>query len=120
MIIVMNLIALISIIIITLLFYLITSLKKKSQLNLLKSSAFECGFQQITPPSTSISIPFFLITLIFLIFDIEISIMFPLLDISSSFMNLNLISNSFFMFFIILIIGLLIEWKNSAIKWLKL
>nr|AGQ50322.1 NADH dehydrogenase subunit 3 [Conostigmus sp. MM-2013] len=115
-----NLIMLMTLFLISLLIMMINIFKKKKNSNFQKLSAFECGFQQLTPSSTSMSIPFFLITLIFLIFDIEISIMFPMLNSIESPNKMNLIMYSFIMFFLILIIGLLIEWKNSAINWMKM
>jgi len=37
-----------------------------------KSSSFECGFDSITPTGVPFSIPFFVISLMFLLFDVEI------------------------------------------------
>nr|ALJ93758.1 NADH dehydrogenase subunit 3 [Megaspilidae sp. SJW-2015] len=115
----MNLMLLMILLIILILFLISYFFKKKMNTNFQKLSPFECGFQQITSASTSVSIPFFLITLIFLIFDIEITILFPILDSIITLNKLNLIMKSFIMFFLILIIGLFLEWMNSAIEWLK-
>nr|QXG82639.1 NADH dehydrogenase subunit 3 [Rhagonycha fulva] len=91
---------------------------KKSLIDREKSSPFECGFDPKSFPRSPFSLQFFLIAMIFLIFDIEISLIIPmiiLLKISS------LINFSFLiMFFLfILILGLIHEWNQGSLTWAK-
>nr|QDI93407.1 NADH dehydrogenase subunit 3 [Vesperocoris paddocki] len=91
-------------------------ISKKSYMSREKMSPFECGFD----PSSSSRIPFssqfFLIAVLFLIFDIEIVIILPMiLTIKMSsmlkwFMTVTL-------FITVLIIGLYHEWKNGILEW---
>nr|ALO76526.1 NADH deshydrogenase subunit 3 [Scydmaeninae sp. 840218] len=95
---------------------LMKMIMKKSFNDREKNSPFECGFDPKSYARMPFSIQFFLIALIFLIFDIEITILIPMILIKKmssiySFMITNM------MFIIILIIGLLHEWKQMALNW---
>nr|YP_054463.1 NADH dehydrogenase subunit 3 [Onychiurus orientalis]AAT69325.1 NADH dehydrogenase subunit 3 [Onychiurus orientalis] len=83
-----------------------------------KPSSFECGFNPLFFSRTPFSTQFFLIAVIFLIFDVEITLILPIpmiLHISSS--NSLIVLATFFL--IILILGLFYEWKNGALYWPK-
>nr|AXS66226.1 NADH dehydrogenase subunit 3 [Tenebrionoidea sp. 4 KM-2017] len=89
---------------------------KKSIIDREKSSPFECGFEPKTSARLPFSLHFFLIALIFLIFDVEITLIFPFIIMFkySSMLNMFLI----FMFFIIvLLVGLYHEWNQGALNW---
>nr|ALO71049.1 NADH deshydrogenase subunit 3 [Pselaphinae sp. 6 EF-2015] len=83
-----------------------------------KNSPFECGFDPKSSPRIPFSLPFFLIAVIFLVFDIEISLLIPLIFVMtmSNFLNYFLIS---MFFFLILLIGLYFEWHQGALNWLN-
>nr|YP_010034068.1 NADH dehydrogenase subunit 3 [Colobopsis nipponica]QOW83447.1 NADH dehydrogenase subunit 3 [Colobopsis nipponica] len=80
-----------------------------------KISPFECGFDPLSKSRLPFSIQFFLISLIFLIFDIEIILLIPLSYSMMSFNKMILLSS--FLFIILLIIGLLIEYLEYSIDW---
>nr|YP_009185846.1 NADH dehydrogenase subunit 3 [Gabronthus thermarum]ALO70585.1 NADH deshydrogenase subunit 3 [Gabronthus thermarum] len=93
-------------------------ISKKSFMDREKSSPFECGFDPKSSARMPFSIQFFLIAIIFLIFDVEITLLIPLiltLKISNM-MNYFLIA-TFFIF--ILLAGLYHEWKQGALEWAK-
>nr|YP_010626534.1 NADH dehydrogenase subunit 3 [Anurida maritima]WBK17674.1 NADH dehydrogenase subunit 3 [Anurida maritima] len=93
-------------------------LYKKNYLSREKPSPFECGFDPKNPPRNSFSLSFYLISLVFLIFDIEIALILPaplLLTWSASLTNLSLM---LLLFLIILILGLFYEWNEGALNWL--
>nr|YP_009346074.1 NADH dehydrogenase subunit 3 [Ogadenus brumpti]AMX74046.1 NADH dehydrogenase subunit 3 [Ogadenus brumpti]AMX74059.1 NADH dehydrogenase subunit 3 [Ogadenus brumpti] len=99
-------------------FFIVSLLtKKKTNLSKEKLSPFECGFDPFTSSRLPFSIRFFMITIIFLIFDIEIIILLPLPIIS----NLShwSLPFSFFLILTIIFIGLIYEWKKGMIEWLK-
>nr|YP_009328101.1 NADH dehydrogenase subunit 3 [Trigonidium sjostedti]APD14948.1 NADH dehydrogenase subunit 3 [Trigonidium sjostedti] len=107
------------ILIITSLLMLISSLlSKKSILDREKNSPFECGFDPKSSARTPFSLHFFLIALIFLIFDVEITLILPIfIIINHSNILIWLLTSLFFL--IILLLGLFYEWKNGALIWVN-
>lgn len=91
---------------------------KKSIFDREKLSSFECGFDQKASSRTPFSIQFFLITIIFLIFDVEIVLILPSI-VNLFYTNIThwIFTNSIFI--IILIIGILHEWNQGILKWSK-
>nr|APX40739.1 NADH dehydrogenase subunit 3 [Smaragdina reyi] len=91
-------------------------ISKKTFMDREKSSPFECGFDPKTSARLPFSIQFFLIAVIFVIFDVEIALLIPIIK---SMMSSNTISFSFMSsaFIIILIMGLIHEWKQGALNW---
>nr|UEV86573.1 NADH dehydrogenase subunit 3 [Dasychira tristis] len=102
--------------IINLLMLLSIILSKKSQLDREKLSPFECGFDPKSLPRIPFSLHFFLITVIFLIFDVEIVLIFPMIPLFK-FVNLILWIKISMFFIIILIIGLYHEWNQNMLNW---
>nr|AJG02593.1 NADH dehydrogenase subunit 3 [Coenonympha tullia] len=96
--------------------YLSLIISKKSIMDREKCSPFECGFDPVTLPRIPFSLHFFLITVIFLIFDIEIALILPMIV---TFKNVNFIIwwkiSSFFI--IMLLIGLYHEWNQNMLNW---
>ena len=80
-----------------------------------KVSIYECGFNPINTPGKPFSIRFFLIGVLFLIFDLEITYLFPW-SISTNLINLKgqLIV---ILFIIILVLGLIYEWMKGGLEW---
>nr|QBZ38205.1 NADH dehydrogenase subunit 3 [Mahmutkashgaria sulcatus] len=107
---------LISLTLLTLIMVVSFNLSKKSTLDLNKTSPFECGFSNFSSPRMSFSIHFFMIAIIFLMFDIELVLMLPMF-ISMKMMN----SISWFLssltISMIITYGLYHEWMNGVIEW---
>nr|YP_009271268.1 NADH dehydrogenase subunit 3 [Biston perclara]ANW36833.1 NADH dehydrogenase subunit 3 [Biston perclara] len=91
-------------------------LSKKSFTDREKSSPFECGFDPKSSARIPFSLHFFLITLIFLIFDVEIALIFPIIKLFKLVNFLIWMKISFF-FIIILLIGLYHEWNQNMLNW---
>nr|YP_010809157.1 NADH dehydrogenase subunit 3 [Anaka burmensis]UNZ99516.1 NADH dehydrogenase subunit 3 [Anaka burmensis] len=107
------LLVIIIVIFLTLLLILISS---KFIMDTQKSSPFECGFNSMTYKRLPFSIHFFLIAVIFLVFDIEIIIIMPMiLTMKSSMINYWLLTS--ILFIIILVMGLYHEWYNGMLNW---
>ncbi len=96
---------------------LIFILKNKSFQDLEKLRPFECGFIPKEPARSLFSIHFFLIAILFLIFDVELVILFPLF--STFFWN-RMSSAIFVTLLLILIAGLLYEWAHAMLDWSNL
>nr|YP_010953266.1 NADH dehydrogenase subunit 3 [Archichauliodes diversus]WMQ76526.1 NADH dehydrogenase subunit 3 [Archichauliodes diversus] len=91
-------------------------LSKKSFIDREKSSPFECGFDPISSARMIFSLRFFLIAVIFLIFDVEIALLLPLITIMN-FSNLFIWFVTSLLFLLILLIGLYFEWTQGALNW---
>ena len=80
-----------------------------------KISAYECGFDPFDDARSRFDIRFYLVAILFIIFDLEVTFLFPWA------MILNRISFfgfwSMMVFLIILTIGFLYEWKKGALNW---
>nr|YP_010849286.1 NADH dehydrogenase subunit 3 [Krisna furcata]WGG89426.1 NADH dehydrogenase subunit 3 [Krisna furcata] len=93
-------------------------LSKKNKMLLQKSSPFECGYNPMSNKRLPFSMHFFLIAIIFMIFDVEIIIIMP------SIMLMKFTKTMFWMitsisFLLILILGLYHEWMNGMLNWTK-
>nr|YP_009907536.1 NADH dehydrogenase subunit 3 [Bothrogonia tongmaiana]QLI54093.1 NADH dehydrogenase subunit 3 [Bothrogonia tongmaiana] len=95
---------------------LINFLSKKCIIDMQKSTPFECGFNPISLKRMSFSIHFFLIAVIFLIFDIEIIIIIPMImTLKSTMLYYWLMTST--MFTLIITAGLIHEWYNGMLNW---
>nr|YP_009487673.1 NADH dehydrogenase subunit 3 [Anopheles sawyeri]AWB98387.1 NADH dehydrogenase subunit 3 [Anopheles sawyeri]AWB98582.1 NADH dehydrogenase subunit 3 [Anopheles sawyeri]AWB98725.1 NADH dehydrogenase subunit 3 [Anopheles sawyeri] len=95
---------------------LATVLSKKTLTDREKCSPFECGFDPMNSSRLPFSLRFFLIAIIFLIFDVEIALLLPMIMIIKSSNLINWTITSLFFIFI-LIIGLYHEWNQGALEW---
>nr|QYF09658.1 NADH dehydrogenase subunit 3 [Ptilocnemus lemur] len=91
-------------------------ISKKSNLDREKMSPFECGFDPKSSSRIPFSIQFFLIGILFLIFDIEIVIILPMIiTLKHTSMMMWMMTNM--LFIMILILGLIHEWINGMLEW---
>nr|WPN85831.1 NADH dehydrogenase subunit 3 [Melinda sp.] len=91
-------------------------LSKKSLMDREKSSPFECGFDPKSSSRLPFSLRFFLITIIFLIFDVEIALILPMIMIIK-YSNLMMWSITTIFFILILLLGLYHEWNQGMLNW---
>jgi NADH:ubiquinone oxidoreductase subunit 3 (subunit A) len=81
----------------------------------IKNQTYESGVETIGDTWVQFRAQYYLIGLIFLIFDVEVIFLFP---IALAFKNLTLFSVLAAMtFVVILIVGLFLEWRNGALEW---
>nr|AVJ52392.1 NADH dehydrogenase subunit 3 [Augocoris gomesii] len=102
----------------SLLMIMCTIISKTSITDREKMSPFECGFDPLNSPRTPFSVQFFLIAMLFLIFDIEIAIILPIIITMKFNMTSTWIMTIIF-FTLILIMGLYYEWNNGVLEWSK-
>nr|YP_007627037.1 NADH dehydrogenase subunit 3 [Lithidiopsis carinatus]AGC22328.1 NADH dehydrogenase subunit 3 [Lithidiopsis carinatus] len=93
-----------------------TTLSKKMINDREKSSPFECGFDPKSSARMPFSLRFFLIAVIFLIFDVEIALILPIVIIIKS-SNLIVWTSATLSFVLILLGGLYHEWNQGALQW---
>nr|YP_010934882.1 NADH dehydrogenase subunit 3 [Blastothrix speciosa]WKV28873.1 NADH dehydrogenase subunit 3 [Blastothrix speciosa] len=115
----MNLIFLFSLVILILFMMMMMNfiLSKKLFKDREKMSSFECGFDSMSFNRMPFSLQFYLVTVIFLIFDVEIAMILPFVylnNLNYLFMILNIS-----IIIIILILGLFMEWLEGALNWFK-
>nr|AVJ52399.1 NADH dehydrogenase subunit 3 [Cryptacrus comes] len=109
---------LLALLISTLLMLMCTMISKTSIMDREKMSPFECGFDPMNSSRSPFSIQFFLIAVLFLIFDIEIAIILPII-ITMKWNMTTLWIGTISFFIIILIMGLYYEWNNGVLEWSK-
>nr|BBF98426.1 NADH dehydrogenase subunit 3 [Scotoplanes sp. H5] len=83
--------------------------------NINKNAPYECGFDPINSSRLPFSFRFFLIAILFLIFDLEIILLIPL--ITNSTINILSLLNFSSIFLIILVLGLYYEWIQGGLEW---
>nr|AML26300.1 NADH dehydrogenase subunit 3 [Hydrophilidae sp. BMNH 1274334] len=91
-------------------------LAKKTFSDREKNSPFECGFDPKSNARMPFSIQFFLIAVIFLIFDVEITLLIPFI-LTLKIVHLSNYLFTLFFFLLILIIGTYHEWNQGALDW---
>ena len=97
---------------------LIILLALKTCVDTEKLSPFECGFSPKLNSRINFSLQFFLITLIFLVFDVELILIFPFLGhLTLSYGLFNILSLVFFI--LALSLGLFWEWSQRILEWNK-
>nr|QEJ81381.1 NADH dehydrogenase subunit 3 [Pygoluciola qingyu] len=113
---IIQLLALITFLLSTIIMMLTSLLSKKMIIDREKSSPFECGFDPKSSARMPFSLQFFLIAMIFLIFDVEITLLLPLV-ITMKITSITSFSMVTLIFIIILLIGLYHEWNQGALNW---
>nr|AVT43678.1 NADH dehydrogenase subunit 3 [Agathymus mariae chinatiensis] len=91
-------------------------ISKKSFKDREKCSPFECGFDPKSSARIPFSLHFFLITVIFLIFDVEIVLILPMI-LTFKMTNLIIWSKISFFFLIMLLLGIYHEWNQNMLNW---
>ena len=80
-----------------------------------KLSAYECGFEAFDNARIEFDVRFYLVAILFIIFDLEIAFLFPW---AISLGNIGLLGfYSMMTFLFILTIGFVYEWKKGALEW---
>ena len=80
-----------------------------------KVSAYECGFDAFDDARGRFDVRFYLVAILFIIFDLEVAFLFPW---AVSFRDIGLYGFwSMMVFLSILTIGFIYEWKKGALEW---
>ena len=80
-----------------------------------KLSAYECGFESFSDSSMEFDVRFYLVAILFIIFDLEIAFLFPWAISLGNIGALGFWSMMIFLF--VLTVGFIYEWKKGALDW---
>ena len=80
-----------------------------------KLSAYECGFEAFDDSRMQFDVRFYLVAILFIIFDLEIAFLFPWAISLGKIGIFGFVSMMIFLF--ILTIGFIYEWKKGALDW---
>ncbi len=80
-----------------------------------KNSAYECGFEAFEDSRMQFDVRFYLVAILFIIFDLEIAFLFPWAVVLDEIGMTGLIAMGIFL--LILVIGFIYEWKKGALEW---
>ena len=80
-----------------------------------KNSPYECGFEAFEDSRMKFDIRYYLVAILFIIFDLEIAFLFPWAIVLDQIGTFGLISMGIFLG--VLVIGFIYEWKKGALEW---
>jgi NADH-quinone oxidoreductase subunit A len=80
-----------------------------------KASAYECGFEAFDDARARFDVRYYLVAILFIVFDLEIAFLFPWAVALKSIGTTGLVAMGVFLF--ILVVGFAYEWKRGALEW---
>jgi NADH-quinone oxidoreductase subunit A len=80
-----------------------------------KLSPYECGFEAFDDSRTKFDVRYYLVAILFIIFDLEIAFLFPWAIVLSELGWFGVISMGVFL--LILVVGFVYEWMKGALEW---
>ena len=101
--------------IVSIVFFLISFNISVQKADTEKLSPYECGFDPFDDTRNRFDIRFYLVAILFIIFDLEVSFLFPWCVNIGSLSLFSFWSMLIFLFF--LTIGFIYEWKKGALEW---
>ena len=80
-----------------------------------KAAPYECGFEAFEDARMRFDVRYYLIAILFIIFDLEIAFVFPWATVFGKLGMLGLVEMG--MFLLLLVIGFVYVWKKGALEW---
>ncbi len=80
-----------------------------------KNSPYECGFEAFEDARMKFDVRYYLVAILFIIFDLEIAFLVPWAVVLDSISGAAFAAMALFLF--ILVIGFIYEWKKGALEW---
>ena len=80
-----------------------------------KNSAYECGFEAFGDARMKFDVRYYLVAILFIIFDLEIAFLFPWAIVLTEIGVFGYTAMAIFLG--ILVIGFIYEWKKGALEW---
>ena len=104
---------LIVVVVLSLVLFLLSSMLVGEDNYFEKISAYECGFEPFEDTRVKFDVRFYLVGILFLVFDIEVMFMYPWVLCFSTFNLLGILS--MFLFLLVLVLGFIYEWRRGAL-----
>jgi NADH-quinone oxidoreductase subunit A len=80
-----------------------------------KNSPYECGFEAFEDSRMKFDVRYYLVAILFIIFDLEIAFLFPWAIVLDQIGTFGLVSMAIFLS--VLVVGFIYEWKKGALEW---
>ncbi|PWK48500.1 NADH-quinone oxidoreductase subunit A [Pleionea mediterranea] len=80
-----------------------------------KNSPFECGFDAFEDSRSKFDVRFYLVAILFIIFDLEIAFLFPWAVVFNELGWFGVTTMAVFL--ALLVVGFIYEWKKGALEW---
>ena len=80
-----------------------------------KLSPYECGFDAFQDSRAKFDVRYYLVAILFIIFDLEIAFLFPWAVSLDAIGGFGLLSMAVFL--AVLVVGFIYEWKKGALEW---
>jgi len=80
-----------------------------------KLSAYECGFEAFSDSRMKFDVRYYLVAILFIVFDLEIAFLFPWAVALNGIGVVGLVAMALFL--AILVVGFVYEWKKGALEW---
>lgn len=80
-----------------------------------KNSPYECGFEAFEDSRMKFDVRFYLVAILFIIFDLEIAFLFPWAIVLDQIGLFGLLAMALFLS--VLVVGFIYEWKKGALEW---
>ena len=80
-----------------------------------KNSAYECGFDAFDDSRMKFDVRYYLVAILFIIFDLEIAFLFPWAVVLDQIGLFGMLAMGVFL--AVLIVGFIYEWKKGALEW---
>ena len=94
---------------------MVSKLVHSSRYNRVKLEPYECGIEPLTDARDRYSVRYYLVAMLFVIFDVETVFMFPWAVVMDELALFGLIEMLVFLF--ILVIGYMYAWRKGALDW---
>ena len=80
-----------------------------------KNSPYECGFEAFEDSRMKFDVRYYLVAILFIIFDLEIAFLFPWAIVLDQIGTFGLVAMGIFLS--VLVVGFIYEWKKGALEW---
>jgi NADH-quinone oxidoreductase subunit A len=80
-----------------------------------KNSPYECGFEAFEDARMKFDVRYYLVAILFILFDLEIAFLFPWAVVLQEIGLAGFLAMMLFLF--VLVVGFIYEWKKGALEW---